>query len=394
MSFSADIPAVGYQSFWLCPGDRPTHALQLEQYILENEFLKATLDPETGCIASLVEKITQTEALSASSNQLQAFQDKGQYWDAWNIDPDYANHPLPAPNLQSIRWLENGDICQRLRVTYQFQQSTISHVYSLEIGTPYLKVETDIDWQETQVLLKTNFSFTVSSETATYEIPFGAISRTTRPQTTAEKAQWEVPALRWADIGSPDFGVSILTDCKHGFDAGPSHLRLTLLKSPIWPDPSADKGHHHFTYAIYPHSGTWQSARTVHHARELNIPPIVYQGQPKQLDQSLKKGAHSFLQIHNPNLILSALKPAESDPNEFVLRCYEAHGESAVLASSQTLGLGEFASLESDGRAIPNPIHTNLLEMPTANEYPTHIKPWQISTYRLSRLTDLADCKS
>ncbi|WP_121969948.1 alpha-mannosidase [Leptolyngbya sp. BC1307] len=394
VSFSADIPAVGYQSFWLCPGDRPTHALQLEQYILENEFLKATLDPKTGCIASLVEKITQTEALSASSNQLQAFQDKGQYWDAWNIDPDYANHPLPAPKLQSIRWLENGDIYQRLRVTYQFQQSTISHIYSLEIGTPYLKIETDIDWQETQVLLKTNFSFTVSSETATYEIPFGAIRRITRPQTTAEKAQWEVPALRWADIGSPDFGVSILTDCKHGFDAGPSHLRLTLLKSPIWPDPSADKGHHHFTYAIYPHSGTWQSARTVHHARELNIPPIVYQGQPKQLDQSLKKGAHSFLQIHNPNLILSALKPAESDPNEFVLRCYEAHGESAVLASSQTLGLGEFASLESDGRAIPNPIHTNLLEMPTANEYPTHIKPWQISTYRLSRLTDLADCKS
>ncbi len=402
VSFVANIPAVGYQYFWLCPSDRLSCSLQPEQYILENDFLKATLDPKTGHIASLLEKTTQTETFSIPGNQLQTFKDQGQYWDAWNIDPDYTHHPLSAPKLQTIQWLENGPICQNLKVTYQFQQSTISHIYSLETGTPYLKIKTDIDWQETQVLLKANFSFAAASETATYEIPFGAINRTTHPQTAAEKAQWEVPALRWAAIGSSDFGVSILTDCKHGFDAGPNHLRLTLLKSPIWPDPTADKGRHHFTYAIYPHPGSWQSARTVHHARELNISPIVYQNacqtvcqnacqnKIKRSSPSVREGAHSFLQIHNSNLILSALKPAESNPNEFILRCYEAQGESADLAVSQTLGLSELGGLEGD-RPLSAPVHTaatvhtTLLETPTENAHPTHIKPWQISTYRLSK---------
>jgi alpha-mannosidase len=384
--FSAqNLPAVGYQCFWICPGHKTTPKQILADYTLENEFLRACIDPATGQITSLIEKSTQTEAFKGSGNQLQAFRDQGQYWDAWNIDPDYAKHPLPSPTLKSIQWIEAGPIHQRLRAHYELNESTICQDYILDADTPFLKVENTINWQENQVLLKVNFPLSISSDFATYEIPFGAIARSTNPQTEADKAKWEVPALRWADLSNsqsnPSFGISLLTNCKHGFDASDNHLRLTLLKSPIWPDPKADRGPHHFTYAIYPHPGSWQTAHTVRHARALNIAPTIYPietainpSSTQTLIPPATSTKHSFLNLHNPNLILSALKPTEDNPKEFILRCYEAHGEATKLNSKNSLNL---TGLSEQTHLV------NLLEMPTNQREPTHISPWQISTYRL-----------
>ena len=49
-------------------------------------------------------------------------------------------------------------------------------------------------------------------------------------------------------------------------------LRLSLLRSPTWPDPETDQGHHEFTYSLYPHGGTWREAMTVRQGYELNYP--------------------------------------------------------------------------------------------------------------------------
>ncbi len=375
------IPAVGYQCFWICLDHESAEVPAATDYTLENEFLRACIDPATGAIISLIEKSSQTETFSSPGNQLQAFRDRGQYWDAWNIAPDYTKHPLPTPTLKSVEWIETGPIRQRLRTHYQLNKSTITQDYVLDAGTPFLKVENNIDWQETQVLLKVNFPLSVASDFATYEIPFGAITRSTNPQTEAEQAKWEVPGLRWADLSDPHFGVSLLTDCKHGFDASPNHLRLTLLKSPLWPDPKADRGSHHFTYAVYPHSGSWQTAHTVQHARALNIAPTIYPIETATVTRSTKtltqpslSTSHSFLKIHNTNLILCALKPTEDNPKEFILRCYETHGEATDLNSENSLGL---IGLSEQTHRV------NLLEMPTSQPQPTHISPWQVSTYCL-----------
>lgn len=383
---ASSLPAVGYQTFWLCP-DKPAEDQVLQQqtppekYILQNEFLTATIASDTGHILSLINKSTQKETFRVPGNQLQAFKDQGQYWDAWNIAPDYEKNPIPEPDLKSIQWIENGPIRQRLRVTYQLGQSTIQQTYRLDAQTPYLCIDNHIDWQETQVLLKVNFPLTVSSDHATYEIPFGAITRTTQPKTDAERAQWETPALLWADLSQSDnsSGTSILTDSKHGFDASPNHLRLTLLKSPIWPNPQADKGIHHFTYAIYPHASSWQTAHTTHHAKALNIPPIIHSQQLPQANLSKHPPSHSFLEIHNSNIILSALKPSEDDSNKFILRCYNTTEESSNIQATNTLALSE---PESKGSS-----RINLLEKPLHVEHPEQIEPWQIATYCLCKST-------
>ncbi len=116
-------------------------------------------------------------------------------------------------------------------------------IYILQVGVPLLKIATTVNWQESQVLVKAAFPLNIEADFATYEIPCGAIRRSTKPQTPAEKAKWEVPALRWADLtGETEqgiYGVSLLNDCKYGYDSQPNQLRLTLLRSPHWPDPGS-----------------------------------------------------------------------------------------------------------------------------------------------------------
>ena len=97
---------------------------------------------------------------------------------------------------------------------------------------------------------------------ASYEIPYGTIERPTTQNNSYEKARFEVPAIRWADLGDGKHGFSLLNDSKYGYDAKGNVLRLTLLRSPESPDPNADQGEQDFVYALYPHASDWKQALT------------------------------------------------------------------------------------------------------------------------------------
>jgi alpha-mannosidase len=392
---ATDIPAVGYRVVWLSPASPATATPKPSTYTLENHYLRVTVDPDTGDLNSIFNKTNQKEILIGAGNQLQAFQDQGQYWDAWNIDPNYEQHPLPPPPLQSIQWREDGNLRQVIRIVRQLNNSTFTQDYILETHSPLLKIKTTVDWREDHVLVKSAFPLNLEADFASYEIACGTIQRTTKPQTPAEKAKWEVYAHRWADLtdNSQTYGVSLLNDCKYGYDAKPNQLRLTLLRSPKWTDPHADRGIHTFTYGIYPHAGTWQEAKTVHHGYEFNLPlqtsevPIDYSIPPsppsikgEQEKVPLLKGdlgesppTASFLNLQADNLILMALKPSEANPKTFILRCYEAYGKTADFALGSDLELTLTQGVD-------------LQEKWLNEETQTQIKPWQIKSYEISYL--------
>jgi alpha-mannosidase len=378
VSFLAnDIPACGYRVFWLCPCKASLQTSEpFEEFILENEHLRVTIDPKTGDLSSVFDKISQREVLSGAGNQLQAFQDSGQYWDAWNINPNYAQHRLPPAKLLSIHHLEWGTLRTRVRVVREIGQSRFSQDYILEKGSAVLKIATTVNWQESQVLVKAAFPLNVKADFATFEIPCGAIRRPTKRETPAEKAKWEVPALRWADLtGEQDeciYGVSLLNDCKYGYDSQPQQLRLTLLRSPKWPDPEADRGFHEFTYALYPHAGSWESAHTVRRGYELNTPLQVILNPLRGANSKLSAAeSMSFLNLSAENLILMAFKQAEDD-QQWILRCYECHGETAELTLTSDLKLSLADSVD-------------LLEryLSTAESSSHSIKPWKILSFKV-----------
>jgi len=398
---AAEIPPVGYRIFWLSPSSPSrdainrvsTHSPILPDWILENEFLRVVIDPDTGDLSSIFDKTYQREVLSGAGNQLQAFKDSGQYWDAWNIDPNYADHPLPSTNLQSIQWLEQGTVQSRVRVVRQLGESEFCQDYILQAGSPLLNIATTVNWQENHVLVKAAFPLNVEADFATYEIPCGAIRRSTKPLTPAEQAKWEVPALRWADLTGEIkeglYGVSLLNDSKYGYDSKPNQLRLTLLRSSTWPDIDADRGFHEFTYTLYPHGDRWESAQTVRRGYELNTPLQVIVNSLSSYNCTQAKGSAtanstldraSFLNLSAENLILMALKPSEDDPQQLILRCYECHGDTAKLSLQSDLGL-------SLGDTV------DLLERSSTTEFSSGqqiltIPPWKIASFKVIPATN------
>lgn len=387
-----DVPSIGYRVIWLVRSQSITSSTHPPQtYQLQNQFLQVTIDPSTGDIAQIFDQLNQRQVLSGHGNQIQAFHDQGQYWDAWNIDPDYQSHPLPPSQLVDIRWLEQGELRQMIRVVRRIGQSDFQQDYILEADSPLLKIATKVNWQERHVLVKAAFPLAIASDSATYEIPYGAIARPTQPITPADKAKWEVPTLRWADISTPisnpinpesHYGVSLLNDCKYGYDSQPNCLRLTLLRGSEWPDPEADLGEHHFTYALYPHAGTWQTAQTVQRGYELNRPLLVwYPDQILSIDPLSKPTSklpttNSFLTtftntIEDNHWILSAIKPAESNSKRIILRGYECCGEPTQLEIQNNLGLTTIEAV-------------NLLEEPI-NHQPFQIRPNQAKNSTLNQ---------
>jgi alpha-mannosidase len=380
--FEATVSPVGYRRYWLVPESEDTAESigvsppQPATFELENEFLRAEVDPVSGELRSLLEKATQQPVLRSPANQLQAFHDGGQYWDAWDIAPDYQAHPLPAATVESLTWLEQGPLRQRLRVVRHLADSRIQQDYVLERSQPYLKVVTTADWQACQVVLKAAFPVTFEAAAATYEIPFGAITRPTCSTDPHEQAKWEVPGYRWADLSNDHLGLGILTDYKHGFDAQPNQLRLTLLKAPLWPNPQADRGRHQFTYGLYPHVGDWRASKTPQAAIAFNTPlqQVIRQPGSPHSPQAPNHpdnnpDSFSFLPLSLDTAYLAALKLSEDDPEQYIMRVSDLYGQGFQLSVDTLV----------DGHPVER---TNLLEEVIELAELNQLHPWEIATFK------------
>lgn len=325
-----DVPSLGYKVFRVIPVPRRPplrSSLSVHGLTMENEFLRVTVDARSGCLTSLYDKVARREVLDDSrcGNLLQTFYDKPSVYDAWNIDANFEEKKWELRQAEEVKVLETGPTRAVIRVVKKFQNSTFTQDLILYPKIPRLECQMDVDWRERHILLKVAFPVSVHSPKATFEIPFGSIQRPTTRRTPAEQAKFEVPALFWADLSDGTYGVSVLNDSKYGYDVRDNVIRLTLLRSPAYPDPHADEGRHRFTYAIYPHVGDWIQAGTVQRGYELNYPLIPY---PTTGHRGLLPPIHSFLRLEPNTVILTALKKAE-DADAWILRFYEFGGKAA-----------------------------------------------------------------
>jgi len=325
------VPSMGYEVLHVVPGHRPFASdLHVTGTTLENANLKVVVDPKTGCITSLYDKKSKFETLASGScgNELQAFADNPKDYDAWNIDPGTLDEtPTLLHQADSVQVIEHGPMRGVIRVRRHWQNSKFVQNIQLDAGADQAVVVNDIDWHETHVLLKAAFALSATSPFATYEIPYGTIQRATTRNNSWEKARFEVPAQRWADLGDAQHGFSLINESKYGYDGVNNLLRLTLLRSPTWPDPDADRGHHHFSYALYPHAGDWKQAMTVRHGFDFNYPLHAMQ---VEAHTGTMPAEHSFVAVTPDDVVLTAMKKAE-DTHSLIFHMYEWAGKGGSI---------------------------------------------------------------
>jgi alpha-mannosidase len=311
-------------------------AVRAEGLTLENAHVRATL-ADDGTLVSLVDKATGRESLAAPGNRFELYDDDPVAFDAWDIDPYTLATGRPAPGATS-----HSVSASPLRAEITFEYPSMTQVVRLDAESRMLEFHTEVEWHESHVLLKVCFPLAVRASTATYEMPFGYAERPTHYSTSWDRARYEVPAHRFADLSEHGFGVALLNDCKYGHSCYGNELRLSLLRSPKSPDPEADMGRHRFAYALLPHAGGWREAGVLAQAARFNAP--------------LRRTAavEAFADVDDPNLVLDTIKRAE-DSDAIVLRLYEAHGGRGVarvrLAQAFS-GARRANALEDDGEAL------------------------------------------
>jgi alpha-mannosidase len=376
------VPPLGYKVVWVGAGSRAKQGGESSAegkeagntITLENSVLRVSVDKQSGCITSLFDKKSNFETLAsgACGNQLQFFKDTPKDYDAWNIDPGTLDAaPATIEHADSVELIKTDE--PSIRVTRHFQESKFVQDLSLAADGGMVDVDNEIDWHEAHILLKAAFPVAASGPFATYEIPYGAIDRPTTRNNSWEKAQFEVPAMRWADLGDGKHGLSVINSTKYGYDAVGNLLRLTLLRSPKWPDPEADMGHHHFHYALYPHAGTWKDAMTVRRGYEYNYPlnAVVTTAHGGSLPAE-----HSFASVAPEDVVLTAVKKAE-DAQGLIFRAYEWAGKEATVEFHVPSG--------ASGATV-----TNMMETPEGSPLPVTgdvvkapIHPYEILTIRV-----------
>src|SRR5438309_2377419 len=294
---------------------------------MENELLRVEWD-DRAVLTSIWDKEADREVLSGPGNLLQLHDDNPKHWDAWDLDPDYADSFTDVTTIEMVRL--QGGLRGVLSFVRKFADSRLVQFMSLDARSRVLRFATVVDWQERHKMLKVAFPVKVSSRDATYEIQFGHLRRPTHYDTSQARAMFEVCAQRWADLGDADYGVALLNDCKHGYDIHGSVMRLSLLRGPTHPYPTADLGDQQFTYALVPHRGDFREAGVIEAAEDLNSPLLPAHG-------NLAAGtSRSLIEIDTRQVIVEAIKRAE-DSDAVIVRLYEAWGRPCIARIRVTL---------------------------------------------------------
>lgn len=348
---------------------RPVRVEQADGDIrLENEWLRVTVDGN-GLLTSVRDLVADREVLCGPGNLLQLHPDHPNAWDAWDIDRHYRHRHTDLSHADSVEPAESGPLRATVRVVRTFGRSRVTQELRLCATSRRLDVVTEVEWQESEKVLKAAFPLDVHAERSTAEIQFGHVHRPTHANTGWDAARFEICAHRWLRVAEEGYGVAVLNDSTYGHDvtrAPHRHglgttVRLTLLRAPHSPDPETDLGTHRFTYSLLPGAGVREA---VAEGLALNLPLRVAEAPVTE----------PLVRVDNPAVTVESVKLAEDRSGDVVVRLYESLGGRAV-----------FTLLP--GFTVTRAEVTDLLERPARQAVleGVELRPFQILTLRLGR---------
>jgi alpha-mannosidase len=267
----------------------------------------------------------------------------------------------------TIEVLSAGPLVGMLRVERPLHDSTLRQVISLRSGARRLDFETEVDWREQHKLLKVNFPVEIHANEAVHEIQFGHIRRPNHKSRPFDADRFEVANHKWTALEEGLRGCAVLNDCKYGVNVVGNSINLTLLKSPLAPDMTADQGLQQFTYAFYAWNGPLAQSDLVREGYELNVPVCTATGRAETT---------SLFALDAPNVIIDTVKPAEDGSGDLIVRLYEAMRVSTECTLSTAL-------------PISRAVQTDLLErgdalLPVrAGAVALTFRPFELKTVRL-----------
>jgi alpha-mannosidase len=343
--------------------------------LLDNGFVRVELD-DNGLFSSVTDLKNDREVLSGPGNLLQLHPDQPNFWDAWDIDAHYKRKHVDLTDVDSIRVVSDGTAGDgAIEIVRSFGSSRITQTIRLQAGTSRIDIRTEIDWHESEKILKATFPVDVHADRSAAEIQFGHVYRPTHTNTSWDSARFEVYAHRWVHVAEQGYGVAVLNDSTYGHDIGrttredggtTTTVRLSLVRAPRFPDPYADQGKHVLTYSLLPGAAIVDAVKEGY---SLNLPVRRVRG---------SVAPEPLVTVDSEAVTIEAIKLADDRSGDVVVRLYEALGGRAKATVK--------ASFDIAGAEVVDLLERPLGDAEVTDEgIPVSLRPFQIMTLRLRR---------
>ena len=314
-------------------------------FILENEFLRAEFDCQTGVLLSLCDPSSGHDYIKAGeTGGFRYVETESATSNAWCIGHYLKVHPVE--DAITLRLEMNGDLKKALYAEYKIKGSTVKVQIALAKNAPAIEYKAEVDWHEIggQTIPVLTYELPLADEPSAYQydIPGGSIQRV--------PLNHDVPSLQYAlALSSQVRCAGIVTESKYGYRGTPDgRLIATFLNSATDPDPYPERGIHKINF----HVGLFDACPKVMEdtATSLNN-SLTYQ--PGTSHQGVLPTEGAFLKFSSDSAVISSVTMINASP---LVRVYNPTGQDSKCTLSFDNVIQAASSVDLMGNALDDEI--------------------------------------
>ena len=330
-----------------------------EGFLMENSILRVTVDRQ-GAITQIIDMRNDQPLMNPGQkmNDWRLYENVEVVYDGWEMSRDWQKRRVdPGMRIQCGLYEDGDETC--IEVDYDFGQSGAN--MGIRLHGDRIEISGGVDWNERRKLLKVHFESNVLCDDALHEIQFGHVKRPCHASHPFAADRYESCSNRWTALCEENRGVAILQSGSRAVSTDRGEIALSLLRAPLVPDDTADRGHQGFSYAIMPLATAFKDAGVV------------------KAGMAFAEGAQedAGFTVDSDAIILETIKPADDQSDDVILRLYESLRTTAsgVLHLPFAAKVYESSMDEEETGAL----------LGEGVEIPLTMKPFEIRTLRVVR---------
>lgn len=310
--------------------------------ILDNGLLRAIIAPD-GTVRSLIDLDNGHELVPDGSGigHYELLRDEPYEWDAWDIQRDafLSAEGIDDSHVERVTETKRGGAT--VHVSSTADGVSIDACITLRPKSKSLEFRTKVDWRASERFLKVDIPMAIQADRAQYECQYGMVERPIQKNTRSDEAKYESCTHRFVRVADAGYAVAVVNASTYGSDVSPIHrntasgpvrgtmIRLSLLSSPLYPDPNTDKGVHEFAWNV---------------VADASMPAVL--DEANRLNAAVLPAVPAFDPLAQLNpvdgvMVLDWVKLADDGSGDLILRVYEAVGGEAHARLAVNAALGK-----------------------------------------------------
>lgn len=310
--------------------------------ILDNGLLRAIIAPD-GTVRSLIDLDNGHELVPDGSGigHYELLRDEPYEWDAWDIQRDafLSAEGIDDSHVERVTETKRGGAT--VHVSSTADGVSIDACITLRAKSKSLEFRTKVDWRASERFLKVDIPMAIQADRAQYECQYGMVERPIQKNTRSDEAKYESCTHRFVRVADAGYAAAVVNASTYGSDVSPiqrntasgpvrgTMIRLSLLSSPLYPDPNTDKGVHEFAWNV---------------VADASMPAVL--DEANRLNAAVLPAMPAFDPLAQLNpvdgvMVLDWVKLADDGSGDLILRVYEAVGGEAHARLAVNAALGK-----------------------------------------------------